>query len=263
MAETVSPGTRKHAAIVTGVSRRRGIAAAVCRALIREGWDVVACGWPPYDREVRQSEAGADSVDALIQELAPTGRFLWHQLDLEPPGSAAALFDSANHASIDVDALVIAHARSLPGGLLKVTPADLDHHLAVNARATLLLIAEFARRWHGQPGRGRIVTFVSGPPLPGEIAYAASKGAVEWLTFSAAAELASWGISVNAVDPGPTDTDWMGSETKQSVLHVSPLGRVGQPEDAAELVAFLCSDSGGWITGQRLRSDGGWSHLRP
>lgn len=245
-------------ALVTGVGRQRGIGAAICRALVRDGWRVVACGWPDYDRQASWTRPEVDSIDGLIAELEPSGRFQWHEFDLGRPDSAAALFATAEEVPGCVDALVAAHARSLPGGVLEITADELDRHLAVNARGTALLIAEFAHRWRGQPGRGRIVTLISGPPLVGEIAYAASKGAVEWLTLSAAGELASRGISVNAIEPGPTDTGWMSDETKRAALRTSPLGRIGTPSDAAELVAFLCSERGGWITGQVLRSDGGW-----
>lgn len=118
-------------------------------------------------------------------------------------------------------------------------------------------MAELARRLPG--GWGRIVNFTSGLPLLGEIAYAASKGAITWLTVSAAVELGHRGITVNAVDPGPTDTGWMDNDLKEAIARSTPLGRVGRPEDAAELVAFLCSERGGWITGRVLRSDGGFS----
>jgi NAD(P)-dependent dehydrogenase (short-subunit alcohol dehydrogenase family) len=148
-------------AIVTGVGGRPGIGAAVCRALLRDGFSVVAGGWRDY--------AG-----------------------MQP------------HSGEDC----------------------------------------------------------SGPPLRGEIAYAASKGAIEWLTLSAAAELAPRGIAVNAVDPGPTDTGWMTAEVAAAIAAQSPSRRVGRPEDAAELLAFLCSERGGWINGQVLRSDGGFSTLR-
>lgn len=134
--------------------------------------------------------------------------------------------------------------------------------MAVNARATLLLSAEFARRFREPPGSGRIVNFLSGPPLVGEIAYAASKGAVEWITFSTAGELASRGIAVNAVNPGPNDTGWMDEETAAFVRRRSPMGRIGTPHDVAGLVAFLCSDGARWITGQVLTCDGGWDRLR-
>jgi 3-oxoacyl-[acyl-carrier protein] reductase len=151
------------------------------------------------------------------------------------------------------------HAHSEVGGLLDTTAEQIDRHLVVNARATLLLAAEFARRFRGEPGSGRIVNFSSGLPLTGEIAYAASKGAVEWLTVSAAVELGPRGITVNAIDPGPTDTGWLSPELRAAVEGATPLGRIGRPEDAAATVAFLCSAEAAWITGQVLRSDGGFS----
>jgi 3-oxoacyl-[acyl-carrier protein] reductase len=121
-------------------------------------------------------------------------------------------------------------------------------------------MAEFARRFRGD--HGRVVNFTSNLPLAGEIAYAASKGAVDWITIAAAVELGPLGITVNAVDPGPTDTGWMWPELKDNVERATPLGRLGRPEDAAELVAFLCSPAAGWITGQVIRSDGGFGWQR-
>lgn len=95
-------------------------------------------------------------------------------------------------------------------------------------------------------------------PMPGELAYVATKGAISAFTVSLAAEVASLGITVNAVDPGPTDSGWMTGELKESLLQKSPTGRIGQPEDAARLVAFLASDDAQWITGQIIHSDGGF-----
>ncbi len=106
------------------------------------------------------------------------------------------------------------------------------------------------------------MTYTSGLPLTGELSYAASKGGLEWLTVSAAAELAPRGIAVNAIDPGPTETGWISPELRTLLLAEAPLGRLGRPEDSAELVAFLCSERGGWITGQVIHCDGGWSTLR-
>jgi 3-oxoacyl-[acyl-carrier protein] reductase len=120
----------------------------------------------------------------------------------------------------------------------------------------------FARAFRREPGTGRIVNFISGLPLTGEIAYAASKGAVECMTVSAAVQLGPRGITANAVDPGPTQTGWMGPDLAERVRRTTALGRLGRPEDAAALVAFLCSDAAGWITGQVLRADGGFSHSR-
>ncbi len=172
------------------------------------------------------------------------------------------MFDRAEGALGPITALVVVHAHDTGGGLTDTTADAFDRHMAVNARATLLLAAEFARRFTGDHGRGRVVTFTSGLPLVGSIAYAATKGAVEWITVSAAAELAPLGITVNAVNPGPNDTGWMSPDLHARIRSQSPLGRIGHPGDAADLVAFLCSERGGWITGQVLTSDGGWSNLR-
>lgn len=243
-------------ALVTGVGRRRGIGAATCRALIRDGWRVCASGWPDYDRHAVWTDPEVDAIDGLIGELQPTGRFAWWSTDLQDPGAPAELFERAQALAGSVQALVAAHARSLRGGVLEVTAEELDRHLAVNTRGTLLLISEFARRWRGEPGRGRIVTFISGPPLVGEIAYAASKGGVEWATLSAAAELASSGITVNAIDPGPTDTGALDEQTMHDMTTRSASRRIGTAEEAAELVAFLCSERAAALTGQVLRAGG-------
>ena len=94
--------------------------------------------------------------------------------------------------------------------------------------------------------------------MPGELAYVASKGALEALTVSLADELAPLGITVNAVSPGVTDTGWITEELRAALLPRHPAGRLGTPEDAARLVAFLAGEGSGWITGQVLYSEGGF-----
>ena len=242
------------AALVTGVSRLRGIAAAVARSLAGEGWTVAGSGYRPYD----ETEPWGAEPDAPERLRAEGVLAAWNEDDLGDEAAPARVLAAAEQSVGPLTALVIVHTESRLGGVLDTTAEAFDRHMAVNARATLLLTAEFARRFRGEHGSGRIVAFTSGA-LHGEVAYGASKAALQRVVVAAAAELAPQGITVNAVAPGPTDTGWMSPELSERIREATPLGRVGRPEDAAALVAFLCSARGGWITGQILVSDGGAS----
>lgn len=137
---------------------------------------------------------------------------------------------------------------------------NLDAHYRVNIRGTFLLTVEFARHIEGKHG-GRIINMISGQdksPQPGNLAYVATKGAVSTFTKSVAIELAPLHITVNAVDPGPTDSGWMNSELKEHLLPKFPMGRIGEPKDAAKLIVFLASEESEWVTGQIIHSDGGF-----
>ncbi len=242
------------AALVTGVSRLSGIAAAVARTLARDGWTVAGTGYRPYD-ETEPWGADAEAPKRLLDKGTLAA---WSEDDLADPDAPARVVAAAEDAVGPLTGLVVVHTESRPGGVLDATAAEFDRHLVVNARPTLLLIAELARRFRGEPGSGRIVAFTTGA-VHGEIAYGASKKALEQIVVAAAAELGPKGITVNAVDPGPTDTGWLSAELAERLRAATPLRRIGRPEDAAELVAFLCSARGSWITGQIIVSDGGLS----
>jgi 3-oxoacyl-[acyl-carrier protein] reductase len=245
-------------ALVTGVSRRAGIGFAIARRLAEAGVRVFAHHHVPHD-EARAWGADPDGIEAVIDAIG--GETAHAGFDLADPNAPAALFDAARHAFGHVDILIANHASSGPDGALEdVTAEMLDAHWAVNSRAALLLAQAFARHHDGRAG-GRIVLMTSGQgqgPMPGEIAYAASKGALAAITLTLADELADRGITVNCVNPGPTDTGWATPELLDAVADRLPAGRWGEPDDAARLIAWLVSDAGRWMTGQVLHSEGGF-----
>ena len=182
------------------------------------------------------------------------------EIDLSIPSAPGHILDEVQTSLGNPSILVNNAGYSTKDGYERLDAQVLDAHYAVNVRGTLLLSVEFARRFAGNSG-GRIINLVSGQslgPMPGELAYVATKGAIEAFTVSLSAELASRGITVNAVDPGPTDTGWMTEEIKRELLPHFPQGRIGQPEDVARLIVFLASDAAVWITGQVLHSSGGF-----
>jgi 3-oxoacyl-[acyl-carrier protein] reductase len=245
-------------ALVTGVSRRAGIGFAIARRLAQAGARVFAHHHVPHDAE-RPWGADPDGIEAVVAAIG--GQAAHGGFDLAAPDAPAALMRAAQAAFGHVDILVCNHASSGPdGALADVTAEMLDAHWAVNTRSSLLLAQAFARRHDGRPG-GRIVLMTSGQglgPMPGEVAYAAAKGALAAITPTLADELADRGVTVNCVNPGPTDTGWATPELEAAVARKLPAGRWGEPDDAARLIAWLVSDEGRWITGQVLNSEGGF-----
>jgi 3-oxoacyl-[acyl-carrier protein] reductase len=246
-------------ALVTGVGRRAGIGAAIARELGRAGASVFVSFHAPYHAEGDPGEPWA-IVEELRQADIPVEAC---EIDLADAGAPARLVAEAYAAFGALDVLVNNAAHSVEIELDSLDAATLDQHYAVNVRATALLCAEFARRRAALRG-GRIVNLTSGQglhPMPWTVAYAVTKGAVDALTLTLSAALAPRGITVNAVDPGPTDTGWMSPGLRRELEKASPLGRVGSPDDAARLVRFLASDEAGWVTGQIIRSRGGIQSL--
>jgi len=247
--------------IVTGASRRIAIGAAIARRAVAEGAAVLLHSWVPYDIEQPWC-ADADGPEALVEELRERGGDVEHvSADLADPDAPGALIGAARAAFGHVDAVVANHARSVAQGLEDLTAAELDLTYAVNTRATLLLVQEFARR-HDVSRPGRVVLMTSGQhrgPMPGELPYIASKGALHQLTGSVAAHLMPRGITVNCVDPGPNDTGYADDALRAAVAAANPGRRWGAPVDTARLVAWLAGDEAGWVTGQVIASDGGWS----
>jgi 3-oxoacyl-[acyl-carrier protein] reductase len=245
-------------ALVTGVGRTVGIGAGIASQLAASGWNVAFTYWHGYDERMPWGpEAGATTAitETLTQRGATAAAI---EADLATTSAPAQIFDAAQEALGAVTALVMCHCESVDSGLLDTTVESFDRHFAVNARATWLLIREFGLRFRGRPGAGRIISLTS-DALIGNVPYGASKGALDRITLAAAHEFAHLGISANALNPGPIDTGWMSDEIRASGVSNTPLGRLGTPQDTAHLVDFLCSPQGGWINGQLLYSNGGFS----
>lgn len=246
-------------AIVTGVSRRIGIGFAIANRLASLGANLFVQSLAAYDAS-RPWGADQDGVSALIDELRSLGgRVEPLEVDFSDPDAPTEVISAATDAFGHVDILIANHAYSTMGALEDLTADHIDTHLQVNVRGSLLLTKAFAAQHDGRPG-GRVVLMTSGQhlgPMPGELAYIASKGALHQLTRSLSAHLAPRHITVNTVNPGATDTGYATGELYEDVLAHQPMGRWGEPEDAARLIAWLVSDEARWITGQVINSTGG------
>jgi len=249
-------------AVVTGASRAKGIGTEICRELAREGADIFFTHWSKYDRLMDYcNEDDFKWSKHLMEEIRSLGvQCESMELDLSQPDAPRKLLDEVQNKLGSPSILVNNATHSVDVDFRSIDADILDAHYNVNVRGTCLLTVEFARLIEGKHG-GRIINMVSGQdksPEPGNLAYVATKGAVSTFTKSVAIELAPLKITVNAVDPGPTNTGWMSSELKEELLPKFPMGRLGEPRDAAKLVIFLASEESEWITGQIIHSDGGF-----
>ena len=245
-------------AIVTGASRRQGIGAAVCRMLASHGADILFTHWQSYDAAQPYGD-DPDGPAALQDELRSLAvRAEGVAVDLANPTAPGRVLDAAEERLGPPMILVNNAAHSVNDDYRTLDATSLDAHYAVNVRATVLLSVGFARRYRGGPG-GRIISLSSGQgvgPMPAELSYATTKGAIEAFTASLAPDVAALGITVNAIDPGATDSGWMTDDLKAQLRNDLGFGRIGLPADAARLILFLASDAGGWITGQTIHSRG-------
>jgi 3-oxoacyl-[acyl-carrier protein] reductase len=249
-------------AIVTGVSRRAGIGFAIARDLLASGMTVLIQSWSAHDAEQPWGPEAA-GIPGVLKALRRHGERLEHmEADLALPASPAAVVERAVQLFRHVDVIVANHARSSGRQTLSnVTVEELDLSWAVNARASVLLTRAFAAQHDDRRGGGRVVLFTSGQhlaPMAQEVPYAISKGAIHQMTLTLADALVDRGITVNAINPGPTDTGWASPELFDQIRDALPAGRWGSPDDVSRLVSWLVSDDAAWITGQVLNSEGGF-----
>jgi 3-oxoacyl-[acyl-carrier protein] reductase len=201
------------------------------------------------------------SGDGVVRALGPPGERADHvELDLAEPTNAERLVATAAERFGHVDVLVANHARSSHQALGKLTAEELDLCWAVNARASVLLVQAFAAQHDGRPG-GRVVLFTSGQhqaPMSRELPYAISKGAIHQMTLSLADALADRKITVNTVNPGPTDTGWAPPDLAARVGRALPRGQWNTPDEIAAVVAWLVSDDAATLTGDVIDAEAGF-----
>jgi 3-oxoacyl-[acyl-carrier protein] reductase len=293
----IDPGLHDKVVLVTGGNNPCGIGAAVARAFSDQGAAVFIHYFRPKTEpatEAADETVGPDtpglpffyamqtrSADDVVEEITEKGGLAdsW-EADLSDPDVVAELFDRAERVIGSIDILVNNAAdyeadtflpESNSGGgegaiweegpvTSTVTAESCDRHFGVNTRAPVLMMAEYVRRYvRSEKEWGRIINVSAdcAEGCPSEISYRASKYALESYSRSAAAELGPLGITVNIVSPGPIQTGYISPQIEQELITDIPLGRVGRPEDVADIILMLASEQAGWITGQILWVHGG------
>ncbi|TYS13789.1 SDR family oxidoreductase [Rossellomorea vietnamensis] len=254
-------GLKGKTAIITGASRSKGIGAAICRSLAEAGADIFFTHWSPFDEEAGNGEE-PHFPESFKKELQSLGVRAAHmQADLSKEETPKLIIDKAEEILGTPSILINNATYEFHADFRTLNREILDKHYKVNNSGTILLSVEFAKRFEAafpESKDGRIIHIVSKGPDPNNLAYIATKGMLIGITEPLSVALAPVGITVNAIDPGPTDSGWMNEEIKNQLLPLFPAGRLGVPDDAAKLIRFLVSSDGGWITGQTIKSEGGF-----
>ena len=239
-------------ALVTGASR--GIGRAIALDFARHGANLSLVG-----RDVAALEAPA----AEARVIRPDVRLAIHAADAAHPEAVEAFVQATHKEFGSLDIAVANAGQAVDGLLVRLKPADLDRMLGANLKSAFFLVSAVARPMMKQRS-GAIVlvsSIVGVAGNAGQAAYAASKAGLLGLAKSAAKELGSRNVRVNAVAPGLIETamtESMPQEARAHYLASIPLGRAGNPDDVSGVVTFLCSDAARYVTGQTIVVDGGF-----
>lgn len=275
----INSGLKNKTTLITGANH--GIGAATAKAMAKENTKVFITYWrPKVDEEAslekKYRENRLMTADKIVHEIRDKGGQVESlELDLSDPQNIPILFDKAEGVFGPVSVLVNNASYCNPDTFIPgtgfveektglttntINTAVYEKHFALNTRATSLMIGEFAKRHVARKANwGRIINISTdwAECFPTSISYGASKTAIESYSRSAAVELGKYGITVNIVSPGPIQTGWMSPKVERQQAETNPLGRIGQPEDVADVIVFLASEQARWLTGQRLFVGGG------
>ncbi len=250
---------KRKTAIITGVGRLKGIGYAIAKSFAEKHIDLFITYHAKYDGSLPEIDYNPNDPEQIYHTLKEKTNIFAKDIDLSKKDSAKYLFDIAEKQLGKIDILVNNAVHDKSSDIYSVDSDTLDKHYTINLKAPILLCKEFITRFNATSG-GRIINLTSGQsitPMPNDIEYIATKGAIEAFTKSFSITAGKKGITINTVDPGATDTGWMPDELYQNLKKQSPFGRVGEPEDVANLISFLASDEAKWITGQIIHSRGG------
>lgn len=286
----LNTGLSGKTAIITGANNPFGIGAGIAKALAAQGVRLFLHYFRPSvgEKFANTDQLGADFYHAQSQKTADEVLTTLHGLgaeataweaDLGAETAVSTLFDTAEQVLGHVDIVVnnaayweadtfIPSAGSTRNKMVEmwtdrpqtINAGSIDRIFAVNTRAVALIMAEFAHRHLKRAATwGRILNIsTDGAYLfPSEVSYGAGKLALEGYTRSAAAELGQFGITVNAISPGPIQTGYITPEMEKQILPTIPMGRLGMPQDIGDTAVFLASNQANWITGQRIFVGGG------